>query len=114
MNLNMTVEMERTSDDWEKDSGSFLQSGIMTRSISLEETLIDLNGIQKMTYMSEDTGQLDLNGDLKRNRRIYQDEDTGSMAEERSTLLETSGFIGSTPQVSQIDVDLRNARMSWE
>jgi hypothetical protein len=111
---NMTVEMERTSDGGEKDSGSFLQSGIMTRSISLEETLIDLNGIQKMTYMSEDTGQLDLNGDLKRNRRIYQDEDTGSMSEERSTLLETSGFIGSTPQVSQIDVDLRNARMSWE
>ena len=111
---NMSVEMERTSDEGETDSGSFNQYGTMTRSLNVQEILIDLVGIQEMRYFSEETGEIDLRGELTRNRRIYMDDTRGTMSEERTTILETTGFIGTSPQTSKVDIDLRNARLSWE
>ncbi|MGA1793593.1 MAG: hypothetical protein ACMUHM_06550 [Thermoplasmatota archaeon] len=112
--FNMSVEVERTDEGEGKVSGILSQSGTITRMMMLEETSWELKGTQEMVYNSDETGELELNGDISRTRKVLMDDETGRMVERRNTVLETRGFIGPSPQRSEVDVTLKEVRGSWE
>ncbi|MGA1820311.1 MAG: hypothetical protein ACMUHU_04800 [Thermoplasmatota archaeon] len=112
--FNMSVEVERTDEGAGTVSGALSQSGTVTRMMMLEETSWDLKGSQEMVYNSEETGELELHGDISRTRKVLREDDTGRMVEKRKTVLETRGFIGPSPQRSEVDVTLTEVRGSWE
>jgi len=112
--FNMSVEVERTDDEAGSVTGSFSQSGTLTRMMAVKETSSELKGTQEMRYDSAETGELELNGKISRSIKVLMDDDTGQMVEKRNTILETRGFIGPSPQRSEVDVTLEQIRGSWE
>ncbi|MBN1540358.1 MAG: hypothetical protein JW939_09460 [Candidatus Thermoplasmatota archaeon] len=112
--FNMTVEVEWSGDDGELVSGSLSQAGTLTRTIMEDASLWDMKGTQDMTYNSTETGELKLAGDISRSRQLSLDSGSGRISEVRRSVLRTWGFMGSTPQNSEVTVSIPETNASWE